>query len=164
MGTRMDRGYRGRDRFEPDERDVRAEYDDRYRERYETVQRAYGGGHGGGGHRGKGPQGYVRSDERIREDVNQALTDDDEVDASSIEVEVKEGEVTLSGLVPERRMKRVAEDCIDRISGIKDVHNHIRVQERADVGRTNTNAMRAESVSNSPEKDTDNGKRRNPTA
>ncbi|HEX2494143.1 MAG TPA: BON domain-containing protein, partial [Steroidobacter sp.] len=50
-----------------------------------------------GQHRGKGPRGYRRSDERIREDVCDVLTDDPRVDASSIEVTVKDCEVTLSG-------------------------------------------------------------------
>ncbi len=33
-------------------------------------------------HRGKGPAGYTRSDERIREDANDTLTEDWRVDAS----------------------------------------------------------------------------------
>jgi hypothetical protein len=68
-------------------------------------------------------------------------------------------------------MKRLAEDCIERISGIKDVNNNIRVQEQPEIGRnkaaehgTNTGAMYSQSVSNAPEKDTDNGKRRGPSA
>ena len=82
------------------------------------------------GHRGKGPSGYQRSDERIRENVCEALSDDDRVDASNIEVTVKNGEVTLSGLVPDRETKRLAEDCIENLSGVKDVQNNIRVMSR----------------------------------
>ncbi len=41
-----------------------------------------------GEHRGKGPKGYARTDERIKEDVNERLTDDSMVDASEIEVDV----------------------------------------------------------------------------
>ena len=40
----------------------------------------------GGQHRGRGPKGYTRSDDRIREDVNDRLSDDPFVDASEIEV------------------------------------------------------------------------------
>jgi hypothetical protein len=82
------------------------------------------------GHRGKGPSGYQRSDERIRENVCEALSDDDRVDASNIEVTVKNGEVTLSGLVPDRETKRLAEDCVENLSGVKDVQNNIRVMSR----------------------------------
>lgn len=78
------------------------------------------------GHRGKGPASYQRSDERIREIICEALTDDDRIDASNIEVSVKGGEVTLSGTVKERHMKRAAEELVEGISGVKDVQNQIR--------------------------------------
>lgn len=86
-------------------------------------------GYSGGqpGHRGKGPTSYQRSDERLREMICEALTDDDRVDASSIEVSVKSGEVTLTGHVEDRQQKRAAEDCVENISGVKDVQNQIRV-------------------------------------
>jgi hypothetical protein len=80
-----------------------------------------------GGHRGKGPHGYTRSDDRIREDACEALTLDDHVDATGIHVAVRDGEVTLSGTVPERYMKRLAEDLVEDIAGVRDVQNQIRV-------------------------------------
>jgi osmotically-inducible protein OsmY len=80
-----------------------------------------------GGHRGKGPQGYVRSDERIRELVCEALTEDDLVDATHVDVAVRTGEVTLSGVVGDRAMKRRAEDVVDRVPGVRDVHNQLRL-------------------------------------
>ena len=80
-----------------------------------------------GGHRGKGPSGYQRTDERIREVVCEALTDDDRVDATHVEVTVKNGEVTLSGSVEDRYQKRMAEDCVENVAGVKEVQNHIRV-------------------------------------
>lgn len=77
-------------------------------------------------HRGRGPKTYVRSDERIREDVNDRLTEDVWVDASEIEVAVAEGEVTLSGTVHDRSTKRRAEDCADAVTGVKHVQNNLR--------------------------------------
>jgi osmotically-inducible protein OsmY len=79
------------------------------------------------GHRGKGPAGYTRSDERIRENVCEALADDDRVDASNIEVTVKNGEVILTGTVDDRQSKRMAEECVENLSGVKDVQNQLRV-------------------------------------
>lgn len=76
---------------------------------------------------GRGPSGYRRSDERIREDLNETLTWDRNVDASNIEVGVSEGIVTLSGTVATRRMKRRAEDLADTIRGVEDIHNQLRV-------------------------------------
>ncbi len=78
-------------------------------------------------HRGKGPKNFQRSDERLRELISEALSDDHDVDASEIEVEVKNGEVILKGTVEDRRTKRLAEDCVERISGIGDIQNQLRV-------------------------------------
>jgi hypothetical protein len=88
-----------------------------------------------GGHAGKGPRGYQRSDERIREDVCDALTVHDEVDARDIEVEVRDGEVTLSGFVPDRTMKYLAEQLCERVVGVRDVHNRIRHRRETEHGR-----------------------------
>lgn len=84
--------------------------------------------------RGRGPKGYKRSDERIREDVCERLTQDDRVDASNIEVTVKNCEVTLSGSVGSREEKRRAEDIIDDISGVTDVSNRLRVSDERTQG------------------------------
>lgn len=91
---------------------------------------------GTGPHRGKGPVGYQRSDERLREMISEALTDDDQLDASNIEVSVKNGEVTLSGTVDDRRAKRDAEDCAFRVSGIRDLQNQLRVKDDRQSGRS----------------------------
>lgn len=78
-------------------------------------------------HRGRGPKDYIRSDERIREDANDRLTDDPRVDASNVTVTVQDGEITLNGTVTSREEKRRAEDCVDRMSGVKHVQNNLRV-------------------------------------
>jgi hypothetical protein len=84
---------------------------------------------GMGGHRGKGPMGYQRSDDRVREMVNDTLEDEDHVDASNIEVKVEQGEVTLTGTVTDRQQKRRAEECVEHLRGVRDVHNQLRVQQ-----------------------------------
>lgn len=102
-----------------------ARYDQR---RDMTGDRGMDDERGTGGHRGKGPQNWQRSDERIRESVNEALADHDQIDATHLQVTVKDGEVTLSGTVEDRRMKRLAEGCVEQVSGVKEVQNHIRIQ------------------------------------
>jgi BON domain len=89
--------------------------------------RRHGGGTGRGEHRGRGPRGYRRSDERIREDVNDRLTDDDRLDASDVEVSVSDCEVTLNGSVGDRPSKRRAEDLAESVSGVTHVQNNLRV-------------------------------------
>ncbi|MFN8508802.1 MAG: BON domain-containing protein [Dehalococcoidia bacterium] len=81
-----------------------------------------------GEYSGRGPRGYQRSDSRIQEDVCDRLCQFGQVDASGIDVRVSGGEVTLDGTVPDRRQKRLAEDVIEDISGVKDVLNHIKVR------------------------------------
>lgn len=76
---------------------------------------------------GRGPKGYRRSDERIREEICERLTEDALVDASEMEIEVVSGEVTLRGTVPDRYSKRRAEALIDDVRGVIDVHNELRI-------------------------------------
>ena len=85
-------------------------------------------GQTGGQYAGRGPRGYRRSDERIREDVSEILWEHDEIDASEIDVTVTNGEVTLEGTVDSRWMKRMAEDAAHEARGVHDVHNRLRVR------------------------------------
>lgn len=80
------------------------------------------------GYSGRGPRGYRRSDARIHEDVCDRLTDDDYLDATDIEVQVETGIVTLSGTAEDRRAKRWAEQLAERVVGVSDVINQIRVR------------------------------------
>lgn len=79
-------------------------------------------------HRGKGPKGFIRTDERILEDIHSRLTDDAHVDASNIDVSVENGEVTLTGTVPDRFEKRRAEDITEFVAGVKNVENRLRIK------------------------------------
>lgn len=87
-------------------------------------------------HRGRGPRGYKRSDQRIQEDVNDRLTDDRHLDATEIQVEVTDGEVTLTGNVGSRGDRRRAEDIADSISGVRYVMNNLRVRQPGTTGAT----------------------------
>ena len=78
---------------------------------------------------GRGPKGYRRSDERIREEICDRLTDDWRVDATEVEVTVNNGQVTLAGSVHSREEKRKAEDLVEAIAGVQDVHNTLRISQ-----------------------------------
>jgi osmotically-inducible protein OsmY len=82
---------------------------------------------------GRGPRGYRRSDERIREDINDQLTEDWYVDASDIEVTVNNAMVTLTGRVESREEKRRAEDLAESVTGVKDVTNQLRVDRNIPI-------------------------------
>jgi len=101
-------------------------------------------------HRGRGPRNYQRSDDRIREDVSERLSDDPRVDASEIEVSVQNREVTLTGTVRDRNEKRWAEDIADSVSGVTHVQNNLRVGQRQGDHRTGTEAGDAVAASGNP--------------
>jgi hypothetical protein len=80
--------------------------------------------------RGVGPKNYRRSDDAIREDLCELLTDDPAVDATEIEVRVSEGMVTLDGTVRDRTMKHRAERLAESIRGVRDVQNNLQRGDR----------------------------------
>jgi osmotically-inducible protein OsmY len=81
----------------------------------------------GPSHHGRGPRNYSRSDESIVDELIDRMTDHDRLDATEILVMVENGVVTLSGEVPERPMKYLAEDLADQVRGVRDIENRIRV-------------------------------------
>ena len=79
------------------------------------------------GFSGRGPKGYQRPDERIREDVSDRFTDDEWLDASELTVNVRQGVIILAGSVPDRQQARRAECIAYAISGVRGVVNKLRV-------------------------------------
>jgi hypothetical protein len=86
-----------------------------------------------GPHRGKGPVNYTRSDERIREEIHARLTDDPFTDATDIVVKVNSSEVTLAGIVNDKRAKRRAEDISEAVAGVRHVENRLRLRNKIEV-------------------------------
>lgn len=78
---------------------------------------------------GTSPKGYTRSDDRIKEDICDRLTDCD-LDCSEIEVSVADGQVTLSGTVDAREDKFECESIADSVSGVQDVVNQLRLKRQ----------------------------------
>jgi len=70
-------------------------------------------------------EGYLRPDVRVREDVNERLSDDDEVDARDITVTVYRGEVRLEGTVADHHSRRRATALARAVSGVRDVKNRL---------------------------------------
>jgi hypothetical protein len=85
-------------------------------------------GYGGTGqHRGKGPKGYTRSDERLKEMICERLREDPQIDASEVTVTVQGSRVTFEGSVDSRHTKNLIEDVAEQL-GVDDVQNNLRVQ------------------------------------
>jgi len=77
---------------------------------------------------GRGPRNYKRSDERIREDLNERLTRHPDLDATDIDVRVTNCQVILMGVVEDRHAKRLAEDIAEDVWGVDDVRNELKVR------------------------------------
>ncbi len=68
-----------------------------------------------------------RKDPWIQEDVRNALLNQAEIDATEIEVAVKDGVVTLSGNVENRLAKKIAETAAEKCLGVVEVKNDLKI-------------------------------------
>ena len=83
-----------------------------------------------GPYTGKGPRGYQRSDDRIKEDINERLTWHSGIDPTDVQVDVSDGTATLTGSVNSRYEKRMAEDIAESVFGIQDVNNNLSINRQ----------------------------------
>lgn len=77
---------------------------------------------------GRGPQGWRRTDARLREQVCEALSEDAALDASGLEVEAADGVVILRGDVPSDTDRRHAEQLARRTPGVREVKAELEVR------------------------------------
>lgn len=77
---------------------------------------------------GKGPRNYVRSSERITDDIARAFTADRRLDASFIDINVVGDEVHLEGYVEARIDRWRAEDLAAEVPGVKTVINQLKIR------------------------------------
>ena len=68
-----------------------------------------------------------RPDEVLTRELHEILTKDPELDATEIEVEVQGGAVTLSGIVDSSDAKLLAEELVESVAGVRQVHNNLKV-------------------------------------
>jgi hypothetical protein len=132
-------GDRDRTRMNPDRIDMRGAMpgEDHSRTRVLDEDR-------GPSFAGRGPKGWRRSDERVHEDVCEALAMHPAIDASGLEVEVHDGVVTLRGAVDDRTSKRLAVDVAESVSGVTDVQSQVRAQRPEERGRIDKTRERRE--------------------
>jgi len=96
------------------------------------LRQSYGGQ---GRHFGRGPQGYQRSDERIKEEICDTLMRDSEIDVENVTIEVSECVVTLKGQVDSKHCKRMVEDLCEEVLGVKEVENQLKCSQRHSQGQ-----------------------------
>jgi len=78
------------------------------------------------GHAGVAPRRFKRSDEMILDHVAEALTWSPDVDARDITIAVRDGDVILSGTVPERDMIFIVDEIMESVHGIRNFDNHLK--------------------------------------
>lgn len=69
-------------------------------------------------------------DQRIRTQIERGLAEDDRVPADRVRVEVTDGVVVLSGIVPTVEIVRRALELAERPDGVVEIVNRIRVLSR----------------------------------
>jgi hypothetical protein len=74
------------------------------------------------------PRARRRSDGALAGEIYEILTKDPELDATEIQVEVERGAVTLTGMVDSREAKLLAEELVESIPGVRQVHNGLTVK------------------------------------
>lgn len=77
---------------------------------------------------GYGPKNWKLSDERLKERVCEVLLHSNEVDATEMDIEVKDRVVTLKGNISSKGMKAVAIDLVGSIPGVEDVFTQLKIQ------------------------------------
>lgn len=75
----------------------------------------------------------IRIDEDIAQDVAKSLYWDSRVDDSKVSVNVNDGIVTLSGIVPTYSSRAAAVDDAWIITGVRDVTNQLKVEYQTEV-------------------------------
>ncbi|MBY0546059.1 MAG: BON domain-containing protein [Candidatus Obscuribacterales bacterium] len=116
-------------------------------ERYHGTEHPYSGSFGGRTGEtffGKGPRNYKRTDERIKEEICEKLTFNPDVDATEIDLTVEKGEVTLTGMVHNKREKRHAEEIAEDVFGVENVHNNLRIGVFQNQGESNMDQLSAQ--------------------
>jgi hypothetical protein len=79
-----------------------------------------------------GPRGRRKSDESLRQEIREILNADPEVEATDIEVDVEGGAVTLRGTVVDSDARLLAEELVESLVGVREVHNRLRVEREED--------------------------------
>ena len=79
----------------------------------------------GGGERRIGQR--RRPDAALAQELQEILTKDPELDATEIEVEVEGGAVTLRGVVDSTDARLLAEELVESVTGVREVHNNLKV-------------------------------------
>jgi osmotically-inducible protein OsmY len=92
--------------------------------------------HDVGDHRSPEDRRNHPTDSRIEKAVNDRLTDDPKLDATEIQVQASEEQITLTGNVASHDDWQRAEDIARSVPGVHYVINNLRVRQHGTTGAT----------------------------
>jgi hypothetical protein len=69
----------------------------------------------------------AHSDDRLRELIRERLTEDPQINAEDVTIDVRAGSVTLTGSVDNERTRDVVEQCVENC-GARAVHNRLGIR------------------------------------
>jgi osmotically-inducible protein OsmY len=88
----------------------------------------------------------LSADEKVQRDVLDEMHWDPQIEPTDVGVEVSEGVVTLTGVVPSHKMRRAASEAALRIYGVRGIVNHIEVKTPSSFQRTDTDIARSAAI------------------
>lgn len=88
----------------------------------------------------------LSADEKVQRDVLDEMHWDPQIEPTDVGVEVSEGVVTLTGVVPSHKMRRAAAEAALRIYGVRGIVNHIEVKTPSSFQRTDTDIARSAAI------------------
>lgn len=74
-----------------------------------------------------------RTNDLIAEDILAGLEAAPEIDATEVDIDVDRGIVTLNGTVDTYPIKELAGRIAERVDGVLEVQNHLRIRKDAGV-------------------------------
>lgn len=78
---------------------------------------------------GRSPKNYHRPDSLVEEDIHRRLNHHGGIDARDVRVSITDGEVILEGTVKRWSEKRLIEDVVEMVKGVRDIQNRIKASE-----------------------------------
>lgn len=80
------------------------------------------------GYAGSGSIDRQRADGIVTTDISARIAAHDALDPSDVRVRTQHGVVTLTGVVDTRHDRRLAEQLVREVAGVKEVLNHLRTR------------------------------------
>lgn len=73
-------------------------------------------------------------DEHIWKNICRTIDQYTDIDSTYIQIKVEDGVATIEGTIDSRKNKRLIQKLVERVSGVRAVHNDLRITENTILG------------------------------